>query len=88
MLHEFNVILQMTVYGVESTKLIIYDHNWDDLSYASSVLDPTDSDNSDVPAFVDGVAFHCYAGTSVFDNPGKLAAQFPSKEIHFTECSG
>ena len=39
------------------TKLIIYDHNWDNLDYASNILA---SDN--VSELVDGTAFHCYGG--------------------------
>ena len=37
------------------TKSIIYDHNWDNLDYATSIL----KDNS---VDVDGTAFHCYGG--------------------------
>ena len=75
------------------TKIIIYDHNWDNLDYAASILKDSSVD-------VDGTAFHCYGGdykvTSLkvamylllSQAPQKLANEFPNKNIHFTECSG
>ena len=39
------------------TQIIVYDHNWDNLEYAQSILS-----SSELPDSVDGTAFHCYAG--------------------------
>ena len=62
------------------TKIIIYDHNWDNLDYARGIL------NTDSREKVDGTAFHCYAGD--YKAPGQLSNEFPDKSIHFTECTG
>ncbi len=63
------------------SKIIIYDHNWDATYYPLTILnDETTKD------YIDGVAFHCYAG--------EVEAMSDVKEIHndvgiyFTECSG
>ena len=39
------------------TQIIVYDHNWDNLEYAQTILS-----SSELPDSVDGTAFHCYAG--------------------------
>ncbi len=63
------------------TRIIIYDHNWDNTDYAISIL------NDPVAAgFIAGSAFHAYAGevsamTTVHN-------AHPDKELHFTEISG
>ena len=62
------------------TRIIIYDHNWDNLDYARDIL------KTDTAKLVDGTAFHCYGGD--YKAPGQLAAEFPDKNIHFTECTG
>ncbi|NMO53466.1 glucosylceramidase [Actinoplanes sp. TBRC 11911] len=62
-----------------TTKILGYDHNWDETSYPQTV-------NNGAGANVAGSAWHCYGG-----NPGGQSvvrnAQ-PGKEIFFTECSG
>lgn len=64
-----------------ATKIIIYDHNWDNTNYAISILnDPGAS------SYISGSAFHAYAGdvsamTTVHN-------AHPDKELHFTEISG
>jgi glucosylceramidase len=62
-----------------STKILGYDHNWDDTSYPQAV-------NNGAGSNVAGSAWHCYGG-----NPGGQSvvrnAQ-PAKDIFFTECSG
>jgi glucosylceramidase len=62
-----------------STKILGYDHNWNDTSYPQTV-------NNGAGANVAGSAWHCYqgdpSGQSVVHN-----AQ-PGKDIFFTECSG
>ena len=64
-----------------STRVLIYDHNWDQFSYSLSVL----SDTAAAP-LIAGIAFHGYAGdpsaqTIVHD-------MYPDKDIYFTESSG
>ncbi len=64
-----------------TTKIIIYDHNWDRPDYPVTIL-------SDAVArsFITGSAFHAYAGdvtamTTVHD-------AYPDKGLYFTEISG
>jgi glucosylceramidase len=63
-----------------SPKILGYDHNWDNTSYASTLLgDPTT--RSDIA----GTAWHCYAGsasamTSIHDST-------PAADAYETECS-
>jgi glucosylceramidase len=64
-----------------NTKIIIYDHNWDDTNYAISILNDPGANG-----FIAGSAFHAYAGdvsamTTVHN-------AHPDKELHFTEISG
>ena len=66
-----------------STKVLVYDHNWDREDYPAYVLQNL---NSDAAQIVAGAAFHCYGGdVSAQTN---LHNQFPDKHIYFTECSG
>jgi glucosylceramidase len=63
------------------TKIIAYDHNWNDTSFPETVLG-----NSTAGPYTAGVAWHCYAGdpsaqTTVHD-------AYPNKDTYFTECSG
>lgn len=62
------------------TKIIGWDHNWDNTAFATEIL-------SGVVAteYIEGIAFHCYAG----DVSAQSVVQrtFPSKNIYFTECS-
>ncbi|WP_207671421.1 glycoside hydrolase family 30 protein [Clostridium thermarum] len=62
-----------------STKIIAYDHNWDNLVYPTEVL-------KEAGKYVAGTAWHCYGGkhqamTTIHD-------KFPDKGIWFTEASG
>jgi glucosylceramidase len=66
--------------GIE-TKILIWDHNWDEYDYPITVLN-----DSDAKAFVDGVAFHCYGGTVIAQ--GIVHDTHPDTDIYFTECSG
>ncbi|MCL6459941.1 MAG: glucan endo-1,6-beta-glucosidase, partial [Gorillibacterium sp.] len=63
------------------TKIIAYDHNWDNISYSETVLgDP------EAAPYIDGSAWHCYAG-----EPSAQSAihnSQPDKNVYFTECSG
>jgi len=60
------------------TKIIVYDHNCDHPEYATDIL----ADNA-ASAFVDGSAFHLYAGniTSLLG----VHNAYPNKNIYFTE---
>jgi glucosylceramidase len=64
-----------------STKILAYDHNWNDPSFPETILG-----NSTAAQYVSGVAWHCYAGdpsaqTTVHD-------AYPNTDTYFTECSG
>ena len=60
------------------TKIIIYDHNCDRPDYPLSILrDP------EANAFVDGSAFHLYAGR--IDTLSSVHDSFPDKNLYFTE---
>ena len=63
-----------------AVKLFGYEHNWDDTSYAESLLAGA------AATYIAGTAFHCYNG-SVAAQSAVLAA-YPAKDIWFTECSG
>jgi glucosylceramidase len=64
-----------------TTKILAYDHNWDDTTYATTVLsDPTASQ------YIAGTAWHCYYGD--VGAQSVVHDAFPSKSLYFTECSG
>ncbi len=64
-----------------NTKIIIYDHNWDNTNYAISILnDPGAS------SYIAGSAFHAYAGN--VSAMSTVHNAHPEKELHFTEISG
>jgi glucosylceramidase len=61
-----------------STKIIIYDHNTDQTDYPLQILaDPA------AAAYVDGSAFHLYAGAITALTP--VHNQYANKNIYFTE---
>ena len=63
------------------TGIVIYDHNWDNIAFPLQILsDP------EAKAFINGTAFHCYAGSSTA--PLELYKKHPDVSIYFTECSG
>lgn len=63
------------------TKIILYDHNWDNTQYAISILnDPT------AKQFVEGSAFHAYAGS--VSAMMTVHNAHPDKGLYFTEISG
>lgn len=64
-----------------ATKIIIYDHNWDDIQYPLEILA-----DEDTKAYIAGSAFHCYAGD--VSAMSQVNAQHPDRGIYFTECSG
>jgi glucosylceramidase len=64
-----------------STKIIGYDHNWNDTSFPETVLgDPT------AGPYTAGVAWHCYAGDPSAQTTVHNA--YPNTGTYFTECSG
>lgn len=67
--------------GLSNTKIIAYDHNWDNPSYPEIVLA-----NPAASSYVAGSAFHCYAGDVRAQSTVKRA--YSNKDIWFTECSG
>lgn len=64
-----------------NTKILVYDHNWDEWSYPLVVLN-----DPEVDQYAAGAAFHAYAG--VVENQSLLHNYRPDKEIHFTEITG
>jgi glucosylceramidase len=61
-----------------STKIVVYDHNCDDPGYATTILN-----DGAANAFVDGSAFHLYAGN--ISALSQVHNAFPSKNLYFTE---
>jgi glucosylceramidase len=64
-----------------STKIIAYDHNWNDTSFPETVLG-----DSTAGPYTAGVAWHCYAGDPSAQTTVHNA--YPNKDTYFTECSG
>lgn len=61
-----------------TTKIVVYDHNLDRPDYPTTIYD-----DADAAKYVDGAAFHLYAGdVSVM---GNLHNAFPNKNLYFTE---
>ncbi|OJT08110.1 Endo-1,6-beta-D-glucanase [Trametes pubescens] len=66
--------------GFSGTKIIGYDHNWNDAAGY-----PVDLMNDAASAFA-GVGFHCYSGS--VGQQDAFHSAYPKKDILFTECSG
>jgi glucosylceramidase len=64
-----------------STKIIAYDHNWNDTSFPETVLG-----DSTAGPYTAGVAWHCYAGDPSAQTTVHNA--YLNKDTYFTECSG
>lgn len=60
------------------TKIIVYDHNADKPEYPLSILD-----DKDAAQYVDGSAFHLYAGP--IEALSKVHDAHPGKNVYFTE---
>ena len=60
------------------TKIIVYDHNADRPDYPISILN-----DQDVRQYVNGTAFHLYAGP--IEALSKVHDAYPDKSIYFTE---
>lgn len=63
------------------TKILTYDHNWDNTIFASYVLS-----HQKAGRYVAGSAWHFYGGKH--EAMSQIKALFPEKEIWFTEGSG
>ena len=63
------------------TKILIWDHNWNEWKYPIEVLN-----DPEAREITDGTAFHCYAGSVI--SQGIVHDAYPDKDIYFTECSG
>lgn len=64
-----------------TTKILAYDHNWDNTDYPLQVLNDPDSRQ-----YVAGTAFHAYAGNVSAQTTVHNA--YPDKDIYFTEITG
>ena len=64
-----------------TTKIIAYDHNWDNTQYAISILNDAAANKS-----VAGSAFHAYAGN--VSAMSVVHTAHPDKGLYFTEISG
>jgi glucosylceramidase len=64
-----------------ATKLLAYDHNWDNTDYPIQVLN-----DPDARQYLAGTAFHAYAGDVGAQTTVHNA--HPDKDIYFTEISG
>jgi glucosylceramidase len=77
------VLPALSANNLTNTRVLVYDHNWDEPSYPATVLsDPTVLASAQVA----GTAWHGYAGT-----PGVMltsANQFPTKGNYETEHTG
>ncbi|MET7423941.1 RICIN domain-containing protein [Dactylosporangium sp. NPDC005555] len=62
-----------------STKILAWDHNWDNTSFPQQVLASTGNNTA-------GTAWHCYGGTPSGQSTVRNA--YPNKDVFFTECSG
>jgi glucosylceramidase len=63
-----------------ATKILVYDHNWDQFNYPITVLN-----DAGAAAYAAGSAFHGYAGDISVQSLVRDA--HPTKDIYFTECS-
>jgi glucosylceramidase len=63
-----------------TTKILVWDHNWDEPNYPLQVL------ASAARPFVAGTAFHCYGGD--VSAQSQVQSAYPDKDLYFTECTG
>jgi len=64
-----------------NTKIVLYDHNWDNTSFAINILN-----DPQAAQYVTGTAFHGYAGD--VSAMGAMHTAHPEKSLYFTEISG
>lgn len=65
-------------HGHIDTKIIVYDHNCDHPDYPLTILQ-----DAGARKYVDGAAFHLYAGN--IDALSQVHEAFPGKQVYFTE---
>lgn len=63
------------------TKIVIWDHNWDESYYPMTVLNDPEASR-----YIAGTGFHGYAGE--VSSQSKVKEAQPDKDIYFTESSG
>jgi glucosylceramidase len=63
-----------------STKILVWDHNWDNIDYSLDVLNDPQARNH-----IDGVAWHHYAGNVSAQT--LVHNEYPTKGVYFTEGS-
>ena len=63
-----------------TTKILVWDHNWDVAAYPTSVLN-----DAAARAYVAGVAWHCYGGSP--DAQTQVRNLYPNLGVWLTECS-
>ncbi|MEU6860980.1 RICIN domain-containing protein [Glycomyces sp. NPDC046736] len=63
------------------TKIIAWDHNWDEAYYPINVLNDPEANR-----YAAGSAFHCYGGD--VSAQSQVHDAHPGKDLWFTECSG
>ena len=63
------------------TKILVYDHNWDEWNYPVVVMNDPEAN-----AYAAGASFHGYAGDVA--NQTLFHNYFPEKDVYFTEISG
>ena len=63
-----------------TTKILVWDHNWDVASYPTSVLN-----DAAARQYIAGVAWHCYGGTP--DAQTQVRNLYPNLGVWQTECS-
>jgi glucosylceramidase len=63
-----------------STKVLGYDHNWNDAKYPTSLL-------NDAPS-VSGIAWHCYKGSVKSQSVVASTSAYSGRSTFITECSG
>ncbi len=68
--------------NITSTKILVYDFDWENADYAFHVLGNL---SDDAKKFVQGTAFHCYSGNVSVQTD--LHRQFPEFSIFMSECS-
>jgi glucosylceramidase len=64
-----------------TTKLIVYDHNWNRPDYPNTIFA-----DAQAAQYAAGAAFHCYGGNVGQQSTTRNA--YPQKDLWFTECSG
>jgi glucosylceramidase len=65
----------------QKTQILGWDHNWNQPEEPLAVLAVPDAER-----YIDGIAWHCYAGSQYAQ--GRVHRAYPQKDTYITECSG